>query len=73
MKVYVTFGQGHTHSINDIVLDHNCVAVIDCESRSHGREKAFDYFGRKFSIEYFEDEWNRDDIKYYSRGYIEVL
>ena len=71
-KTYVTFGQTHTHSVNGITLDKNTVAVLSAENREHGRQKAFDYFGAKFCFEYFDDQWNDDDIKYYPAGYVYI-
>jgi len=71
-KTYVTFGQDHAHRINGKTFDCDCVAVINCEDGSDGRNKAFEFFGGKFCFEYHEKEFNPDDLKYYRRGLIEV-
>jgi len=79
MNTYVTFGQVHRHEIGDKVFDKDCVAVIKSESREDGREKTLALFGRKFSVDYFEKEWERDGeteeerMQYFPRGYIEVI
>lgn len=66
-KRYVTFGQVHTHSINGLTFDKDCVAVI------HGDEqKVFDLFGRKFCTQCEEAYWSDRVMKYFPRGYIEV-
>jgi len=44
MKVYITFGQCHTHRCNNQTFDCNSVAVIHCENYSAGRELAFLFF-----------------------------
>ena len=72
MKTYVTFGQTHTHSINGRTFDKDCVAVIESNSASEGRKKAFDTFGPKFCFEYSEDEFDFDSMRYFPRGLIEV-
>jgi hypothetical protein len=48
MKVYFTFGQIHTHSVNGKTLDKNCVAVIEGETYEAAREKGMQLFDRKF-------------------------
>jgi hypothetical protein len=68
MKVYITFGQIHVHSVNGKTFDKNCVAVIECSSYSDGREKAFGYFLDKWHNCY-EDE---PEMFWFPRGLIEV-
>jgi hypothetical protein len=72
MKTYVTFGQVHTHRINGKTLDCNCVAVINCNNPEHGRDMAFELFGRKFCMEYPEHKFNMSSMSYFPRGLIEV-
>ena len=73
MKTFVTFGFDHAHSIGGKTFDKDCVAVIESESASRGRELAFEIFGRKFSMEYPEDHWDDAKMsKYYPRGYVKV-
>ena len=49
MKVYITFGQEHTHSVGGVTLDKDCVAVVDCVDYAAGRAMAFDLFKNKWS------------------------
>ena len=72
MKTYVTFGQIHIHSVNDKTFDHDCVAVIYCKDADHGRKLAFEFFGSKFSFEYHEDRFDKESMRYYHRGFIDV-
>lgn len=72
MKHYVTFGQGHAHHVDGKTLDHNCVAVYESASPSEGRERAFELFGPKFSMEYHAEEWNEEDLHFFPRGYVEL-
>jgi len=72
MKTFVTFGQSHTHKINNKIFDKDCVAVIESNSPKEGRKKAFEIFGPKFCFEYPEDHWDDANLKYFPRGYLEV-
>ena len=73
MKTYVTFGQIHTHSVNNKTFDRDCVAVINCKDIAHGRELAFKFFGDKFFTTYTgKEQMDRDVADFYPRGYIEV-
>ena len=67
MKTYVTFGQSHIHRINNQVIDHNCVAIVN-----GNRETVFELFSDKFCFEYPEEFWDESKISYFPRGYIEV-
>ena len=58
MKVYITFGQGHAHSVSGKTFDKDSVAVIEAEDEGAGREKAFEYFGNKWCWSYSEDNWD---------------
>jgi len=71
-KTYVTFGQDHTHRVNNETIDKDCVAVIKSEGPYEGREIAFELFGPKFCFEYPERYWKEDRMKYFPRGYIKV-
>lgn len=72
MKTYITFGQVHRHEINGKLYDKDCVAVIEGESASKNRDKAFEVFGRKFCFEYPEHCCNESRMIYFPRGYINV-
>ena len=72
MKTVITFGQCHKHIIGSDILDHDCVAVFDCDDYNHGRELAFKLFGRKFCTTYLDSEFNLDQMERYPRGMIDV-
>ena len=71
-KVYVTFGQVHSHVINNTTFDKDCVAVIECQNYDDGRSKAFEYFGKQFFTTYSESEFTNDMLRYFPRGFIKV-
>lgn len=71
-KTYVTFGQIHTHSVNGKTLDKDTIAVINCSNEEQGRTTAFELFGPKFGTSYFDKQWNKDNMKYFPKGYVEV-
>ena len=70
MKVYVTFGQIHVHSVNGKTFDKDSIASIKCENYADGRRLAFEYFGPQFFTTYraVDDEM----LSFYPRGIIEV-
>lgn len=71
MKIYISFGQVHTHRINGKTFDCDCLAEIDCEDHSEGRKKAFDFFGDEFFTSYSELDAQKS-LHYYPRGIIRV-
>jgi len=71
-KTYITFGQGHHHTIGEQIFDKDCVAVIESEGPKQGREKAFEMFDKYFCFEYPQAYWNESKLRYFPRGYIEV-
>ena len=71
-KTYVTFGTAHLHAIGNKIFNGDCVAVIECENKTEGRNKALEIFGRQFSFAMFEDEFSQDYLIHYPRGLIEV-
>lgn len=71
-RTFVTFGMNHHHLIGRHVINGDTVAVLDCESAQAGRERAFELFGPKFSMEYHEGEWNETQIKFFPKGYVYV-
>ncbi len=71
MKVYITFGQIDTHSINGLTMDKNCVAVINCKDYEQGRNIAMDWFDAKFH-NCFDVMPSEETMSYYPRGLIEV-
>jgi len=72
MKLYITFGQDHTHHINSKTFDCNCVAEIECIDYADGRSKAFKFFGPKFSTSYIGIDLTHEFISHFRRGIIPV-
>lgn len=72
MKIYITFGQSHTHRVNGKTLDCNSIACIDAENEAMGRKRAFELFGNKFATSYTESRIDSDFLKYFPRGIIGV-
>lgn len=71
-KTYVTFGQDHAHAVAGRTFDKDCVAVINCVDAEEGRKLAFEYFKGKFCFEYHEEQFDKSNMHFYPRGYIEV-
>jgi len=79
MAIYITFGSGHKHTVDDVEYDSNCVASIECDNETEGREVAFKLFGPQFCTSYTESSFARffEDSKlllnrYFPRGIIKV-
>jgi len=72
MKVYITFGQQHIHSVNGQTFDKNCVAVIEAGNYMEGRNLAFEAFNDQWCFAYSEADWSPEQMKYFPRGYINV-
>jgi len=70
MKVYITFGQVHTHSVNGKTFDKDCIGVINCKDEEQGREIAMDVFGGVFHQ--CLTEANSEFMQYFPRGFIEL-
>lgn len=71
MKTYITFGQVHTHSINGITLDKDCVAAIEHSEDDDGHEIAMKMFDGKFCFTY-PNNIREDILHYFPRGIIEI-
>lgn len=71
-KTFVTFGQRHIHKIGNKVFDKDCVAVIKSFDEQSGRDLAFEYFGDQFFTTYFEDKFDKNNMTYFPRGFIDV-
>lgn len=67
MKTYVTFGQAHKHTIGDLVLDKDCVAVVNGDV-----DRVFSLFGPQFCFWYPERHWEEEKLRWFPRGYVEV-
>jgi len=72
MKVYITFGQIHVHSINGKTLDKDCIAVINAKDYKSGRALAFEWFEGEFHNCYTEDKITDELLSYFPQGLIEV-
>jgi hypothetical protein len=71
-KTYITFGQDHTHRVNNQTFDKNCVAVIESDNAVTGRAKAFELFGHEWSMEYPEKYWDDKSLEWFPRGCIKA-
>ena len=71
MKIYITFGQTHVHSINGKTFDKNCVAEITCENYEQGREIAMNATGGVFATSYTEKQI-QDSLHFFPRGIIKL-
>lgn len=72
-KVYVSFGQIHTHSVNGKTFDKDSIAVIKCHDYHDGRKKAFEWFKGIFHNCWSQEEWEKGNyLHYFPRGLIEV-
>ncbi len=72
MKLYITFGQDHTHRANNQTFDKDSVAEIECESWVNGRNIAFDLFGDKFATSYDEDQITERFMSHFPRGILKA-
>lgn len=75
-KAYVTFGQSHTHRVNNATLDKDCVAVVFGDDYSGCRANAFKLFGDKFHNCYSQDDFAKEKhsiMKYFPRGLINAM
>ncbi len=69
----ITFGQEHTHSVNGITLDKDCVAVIEAPEHSSAHDRAMHLFNGVFhncTPEKVFDESDR--LKHFPRGKIKI-
>lgn len=72
-RFIVTFGQQHTHRVNNVTFDKDCVAVIIADNHEQAREMMFELFGGKFGTSYDEDTFDEQNlIKYFPRGKMEA-
>lgn len=66
---YVSFGQNHQHEWNGLVLDKDCLLLMQGESWLVVREAVMKLFGRKWSNIYQEAEL-QGMLSYYPRGVV---
>ncbi len=67
MKFYISFGQIHTHLINGMTIDKDCLVGLEAEDHMHAHMQAMDMFGPKFCFVYSK----QPDMKFFPRGVIE--
>lgn len=73
MKMFITFGFGHAHSVGGKTFDKDTVAVINGSSVEDCDKKAFEWFDGKFHQHVPEDQWDHDKMMpYFPKGYVEV-
>ena len=73
MNVIITFGQDHTHRVNGITFDCDCVARIKCNSHGEGRDEAFKLFGAKWCFSHNEKDFvESGSLKHFPRGIIDI-
>lgn len=70
MKIFcITFGQVHTHRIDNTTLDCNCWIEIYASSETNARLKAFELFDNKWSMIYTREQFDDESIHWwYHRG-----
>lgn len=68
MKFYISFGQVHTHSVNGITFDKDCLAEVEADTYAEAREIAFEVFKGVFHNVYTE----LPDMKFFPRGTIKI-
>ncbi len=72
-RIYITFGQSHTHRVNGKTFDCDCVAIFNASGEKEGRDLAWEYFGSAWCTSYTEEQFKKHDLaEYFSRGEIEV-
>ena len=72
MKIYVTFGQFHIHYINNIVINKNCVVVLNAKNHKDGRKKTFDLFDKFFFTTYLESDIDSKFLSHFHKGLINL-
>lgn len=72
-KLYVTFGWGHTHCIQNLVLDKDCVAMIDNTNQDEIHAYFNGIYSRCFTKKEFVKNMTPEKLEmYYPRGIIHV-
>jgi len=61
---YFSFGLNHTHKVNGITWDADIVCAIEAKSANDARDKMFEAFGPKWSLQYD----TIPDMRYFPRG-----
>ena len=66
-KHYFSFGQDHTHRYEQTTLDCDSIVEITARDGSVARDKMFDLFGPKWSVQYTEETYREE---YFPRGVV---
>ena len=67
-KYYGTFGQIHTHSVDGITFDKDCVVEIEAENYEEARKYMFAVFGQTWCFLYKE----KPDMGFFPRGIFKI-
>lgn len=68
MRIYVTFGWGHAHTVGGQTLDKDRVAVIEAKDIEAGRARAFELFGKQFFTTYSQ----QPKMQYFPGGLVHL-
>lgn len=69
---YITFGQTHTHSVNGVTLDKDCVLAIPSETEGEGRARAFELLGSHWCFSYFDKDMTPHALSFFPRGIVRL-
>ncbi len=58
MKIIVTFGSDHVHTVGGVLYTYGHDAYINCDDYEQGRRLAFAYFGSAFCTTYSEEDYH---------------
>lgn len=68
MKFYVSFGQVHSHSINGVTFDKDCLLELKADDHNQAHKQAFKMFDAKFCFVYSK----QPDMQFFPRGVIKL-
>lgn len=76
LRIMITFGQGHSHVVDNNHFDKDAVAVLEVNMETSVRDIVRiiqGLFGNAYANWHTEFEWAKMDAdKYYPRGHIQV-
>ena len=67
VSYFFSFGQDHVHQYGDVTLDCDCIVQIDAPSDGAARQRMFQCFGPRWSIQYTAADL---DLTYFPRGIV---
>ena len=70
-ELFISFGQQHTHRVNNVTFDKDSIARIKCKDYADGRKIAFELFGDKFAFDYSKEEIEKS-LHFFPRGIIDA-